>query len=902
MNTKRVGSANGFNAGMRTFLSSVERLRVVLAECDGAAEREAQATLELAAFAYALAEGGFVRKLGRHERGANSSQCRGESLFKALASTGDFPGELDRLAREALQASDVAPWEVGGQRFLVPALGPGLFSPGMRRTGSSFEWERLVSTFSRFKWTLREESGTSDEMFVTPRLLARFHERFEDQLIADPNHGNARRKFGAVYTPAPVAKYVCERVLVPYVLDDDFATFDDAVALASDTDEDGKRSARQRLLQVRVVDPACGAGEFLVAAARLLEDLASAFLERGQRLRQFPRRILEHNLRGVDLREEATRAARRRLAAWYLARVGPEEALGLRGRPSRVDFTRVVRRGNSLVGWPFGVVNVAGRDATTNPRTVWSDLSFADLAGVTVDELRALDPLHWPVEFPEVRAEGGFHAVVGNPPYLRVQKKGKGKHHDDAVATRDAIERKVFSATFETFAHEVDAFVLFVERCTFGLLGREGRLGLVVPNRFLTVKYGAQLRRMLEHRAYRVVDFGANQVFGERSVTNYVALLFCRSQPSRRGGRYEFFKFRRNFSSLFGTRALPRFPGGEGARATREAGEEDAPDAFAKSWRGKPSLDVGWFDDDPWVLLKAVEERNLLPTFAAARPLSSLVGRVHEGFSTGLKGFFVLHDAQAGERVVDGRRVEVVTAYSRVHGGEVTLERVLCKPYSDQVSRDGRLVDEGKVVVFPYELRDGSARLVDLDDYPLANRYFLAHEGALRRRAGFKSKEDGWHAYSALRNAGTYEREKVVFKFMAGRIPRVALDDQGFYHDNTVNNVVVDDGGVLPAGVLVALLRSKFVQYFVARFGVLMASGWTRYEDRFLSHLPVPADPPPPELVDDNGLSEQEREEAIYDWYGFDEDFRQFVDQYLNSWIKKDSAPAAGRAKKRRPR
>lgn len=96
----------------------------------------------------------------------------------------------------------------------------------------------------------------------------------------------------------------------------------------------------------------------------------------------------------------------------------------------------------------------------------------------------APEALHWALEFPEVflsvdgrpRDDGGFDAVIGNPPYVRIQALGR----DLAVWARQR---------YATASGSFDVYVPFLERGV-GLLAPGGRLGFIVPNKFLKLDYG----------------------------------------------------------------------------------------------------------------------------------------------------------------------------------------------------------------------------------------------------------------------------------------------------------------------------------------------------------------------------------------------------------------------------
>src|SRR5438132_5782250 len=130
---------------------------------------------------------------------------------------------------------------------------------------------------------------------------------------------------------------------------------------------------------------------------------------------------------------------------------------------------------------------------------------------------------HWELEFPEVffdetkrRGNGGFDAVVGNPPYVRQEGLG-----DDKVA---------FKATYEVFNSIADLYTYFIERGHV-LLHPGGRFGMITANKFMRANYGAALRSFLTNQVKleKPIDFGDLPVFGE-ATTYPIIILFSNAQ------------------------------------------------------------------------------------------------------------------------------------------------------------------------------------------------------------------------------------------------------------------------------------------------------------------------------------------------------------------------------------
>ena len=331
-----------------------------------------------------------VLALGEGARGSAPSEARRELaliatsrlLFLAfLQSRGWLDGDADFLVRHFDRA--LAGGGDAHRRFLeplffgtlntrvsqraaaarqfgrVPFLNGGLFarsSVEKRHRAVRFTDDALGALFdevmTRYRFHPREQDGEWSESVIDPEILGRAFE----SLMAS----RERRDSGAFYTPFPMVARVTDAALeqalaATAVVRDPREALRDPAGLASDE----SASLRRFLSGVRLLDPACGSGAFLVhALERVAQLLGTAGDPRpGAVIR---RAVLTHSIFGVDLNPMAVWLCELRL--WLSAVMDLDVANPL-AVPPLPNLDRNVRVGDALAGGAFAATNATGAPA-----------------------------------------------------------------------------------------------------------------------------------------------------------------------------------------------------------------------------------------------------------------------------------------------------------------------------------------------------------------------------------------------------------------------------------------------------------------------------------------------------------------------------------------------------------
>lgn len=268
-------------------------------------------------------------------------------------------------------------------------------------------------------------------------------------LHADAGARHRREHAGAFYTPTAVVEALLDRALDP-ILDKAECSPDPLHAL----------------LALRVCDPACGVGHFLVHAGHRIVARAAQHADPRDHHRIHVQ-VFRSCLHGAELDPITAHVCRRRL--WSLA--GDTEV------PPSI-FNRRIHIGHGLVGAPPGTGTHAECDAWCAEHLGSSGLDTAP-------------PVHW-----HLLAEQGFDLVIGNPPFL------------NQLATDTAIDRAIAGLLRERFGDDAkgyaDAAALFL-RMAVDLVGPGGRVALLQPWSMLAARDTGGIRRALAHRT-RLTD------------------------------------------------------------------------------------------------------------------------------------------------------------------------------------------------------------------------------------------------------------------------------------------------------------------------------------------------------------------------------------------------------------
>ncbi|MHA2305570.1 MAG: Eco57I restriction-modification methylase domain-containing protein, partial [Candidatus Hodarchaeales archaeon] len=392
------------------------------------------------------------------------------------------------------------------------------------------EWDELIKNLLEIKWVLSEnfdDSKISDSNY-TPGFLSYFYENvlneFEDFFSLKPKVSKRKNK-GIFYTGWNIVQKITKECLYQ-------------IEQQNLPDKD------DNFLDLKILDPACGTGSFLVYAAELIFRYHKEQLENQD---ISPSDIIEKCIYGIDLTKSSLSVVKFRLLCWILSKdinqieflhswtfmniISGNSLFGLCKEKfqypldyyavlsrivnyieSNIDDSVRIRKessknwiitsiqtkeakkglfhSESLEKAIYGAENeLQGLvDTFYHNILVRSIKSYPKNPPLRIKDLEKVRPFHWGIAFPEVILNGGFDIIIGNPPYGR--------------SILSAFEKQLLKLVYKSCSGEnskkysLNAVSAFIER-SITLLKSNGILGFIVPFSILRVEEFETLRDLL---------------------------------------------------------------------------------------------------------------------------------------------------------------------------------------------------------------------------------------------------------------------------------------------------------------------------------------------------------------------------------------------------------------------
>ena len=312
-----------------------------------------------------------------------------------------------------------------------------------------------------------------------------------------------RKAGGVYYTPEYIVDFIVEKTL----------------------GERLKGKSPEQISYIKIIDPACGSGSFLLGAYKCLLNYhkdyytkhskskfkgskEAVLTQNGELNLWIKKHILQNNIFGVDIDANAVEVTKLSLLLKCMedeSQVSIANNQSLFNERALPSLENNIKCGNSLIS---------------------SDFYQKDTLDLDIDTQYKINCFDWSVEFSEIFKSGGFDIVIGNPPYVDSEEMTKSS----------PLERNYCSSHYEVAKGNWDLYCMFAEK-GIKVLKDGGYFGYIIPNKFLSLPYGEHLRTFFsKYHIKNIRDYSAVPVFMRKneSVNVYpIVIIISKTKPNK---------------------------------------------------------------------------------------------------------------------------------------------------------------------------------------------------------------------------------------------------------------------------------------------------------------------------------------------------------------------------------
>lgn len=553
---------------------------------------------------------------------------------------------------------------------------------------------------------------------IEPNLLGKIYEMFLTEqlvLLPDGTIGLGKKRAclnrSVVTTPTEIVKYMIEKTLSKAC--------------------EGKTPAE--ILDVHIVDIACGSGIFLEEAFSYLQNycvqkyLANGdqehLIEIGNGSYKLPldekKRILRSCIYGIDIDIHAVEVAKFSL---LIKLIENETA------PSVADETPILP------------------DLSTNILFGNSLVSSEELQGIRVsaDELIELAPFDWN----SINNGNPFSVIIGNPPYVNTE---------EMHALLPIPEVEIYKKKFKTSHKQFDKYFIFIEQAV-RKTAENGYICYIVPNKFFKIGAGEKLRALIskDQMLVSLDDFGDAQLFEDKTIYSSILLLQKTKQDTF------------VYSSIDSANRL-------------WAGEEV----------NKIELSASILNKLPWRLTTDMDFLAMLQKLDQISVPLTKHTEIFNGIQTSAERPTPIYWFSSEDIIAEYQD----TIEIRRDGHNYTIEKSILRPYFKPTRQDERglnsysVLQTDKRIIFPY---DGAGHFIPIDEmkasYPGTYAYLEAYYDRLVPKcvsdSGIRdvpnATADTWYQYGRTQALTAFINTPKLIVGVLSKDPMYVLDKNDF--------------------------------------------------------------------------------------------------------------------------
>ena len=520
------------------------------------------------------------------------------------------------------------------------------------------EKEGLIPLLSRYNFTIEENSSQETQVALDPELLGNV---FENLLGAfnEETRESARKESGSFYTPREIVDFMVDESLKSYLNTDiitDEQQFVEILFKNEDlSNEEQKilenktlcKKISEKLHQIKIIDPACGSGAFPMGVlSRMVELLDKLDIENQKSHYDLKLHLIEECIYGVDIQSIAAQISKLR---FFISLIVEQEKMDFSkenyGVHTLPNLETKFVTANTLINarkqkesfsslFDSAISNIKESLVETRKAHFYAKNSHQKKLLREKDEALREELAQKLQEFGQANSddaknfaewnpydqnasspffdmewmfgvEDGFDIVIGNPPYIQLQKDG-GK-----------LAKMYENQGYQTFARTGDIYSLFYEK-GYQILKPKGILAYITSNKWMRAGYGEATRSFFAEKTnpLQLIDFAGIKVFESATVDTNI-LIFAKE------------------NNTFSTRAC----------VVKDKELKKLSDYIKQN-----GVEGCRFDSsESWVILSEIEQRIKTKIEAVGTPLKDWDINIYRGILTGCNEAFIIDKVKKEE-------------------------------------------------------------------------------------------------------------------------------------------------------------------------------------------------------------------------------------------------------------
>lgn len=692
--------------------------------------------------------------------------------------------------------------------------------------------EGIVHILNRYNFMVEENSPVDIQVALDPELLGKVFENLLGTYNPETKE-TARKDSGSFYTPREIVNYMVKISLEKYLLQKIPSLKQEKVELLFSSDEtnvafDDSEKITNCLMNVKVFDPACGSGAFpmgiLQALVLAIKKLNSDKYKTNKDLYNLKLHIIENCIYGSDIQSIAIQIAKLRFFISLICEQDKtEDANKNYGFDPLPNLETKFVSANSLIGikkaenqgnlFENPEIQIIKEKLTVIRQNHFKAKTLQEKKSLREDDKALRDQLiqmlqedkyfapedarqiaSWnPYNQNDVSSffdtewmfgiKDGFDIVIGNPPYVQLQKDG-GK-----------LATMYENCEFKSFAKTGDIYCLFYEKA-HQLLGQNGHLCFITSNKWMRAGYGEKLRAFFASNVNPevLIDFAGVKIFESATVDTNI-MLYCKAKNK-----------------------------GKTLSCVTKGLTQDGRDKLSDFIKQNSS--VCKFDNsDSWVILSPIEQSIKNKIEAVGTPLKDWDISINYGIKTGYNDAFIISTET---------RNEILAACKTADEKKRTEELIRPILRGRDIKKYGYDWAGLWLINSHNGIKEKNIPRVDINEYPAVKQHLDKHWDKLEKRA-----DKGDTPYN-LRNCAymdDFNKPKLMYSEIVQE-PRFYLDKSGFFFPEATTFIMTGEN----LEYLYNLFHSNTITYFFKKFyagGGLGENGY-RYKKAFFENLPIP--------------------------------------------------------------